>query len=314
MFEEHFGIVVLKIIDSAAVPILNPQDGMQEDKTTFMPKKSDYRVVRALGHGSFGSAFLITEIASGKQLVWKKMAIANKDDRRMALAEAEILRNGKSEFLVKYYGSFEDESEFYILMEYCDKGDLRQYINHLRELKAVASEDILLDIFAQLTEAINNLHSANIIHRDLKPENVFMTDNFFVKLGDLGMAKVIMSTQQHQTGIGGTIQYFPPELLFETGEGGITKTSQRPLGPKVQTKECDMFSLGVMIYELITLKHPFADQKGEVLRTNIIKCQPDPLPNYGSETMNQMKQIVMIHHVVQQLKYLFHIQRLREEY
>ncbi|KAA6362060.1 MAG: hypothetical protein EZS28_042413, partial [Streblomastix strix] len=107
-----------------------------------MLKKSDYRVVRALGHGSFGSAFQITEIASGKQLVWKKMAIVNDDDRKMALSEAEMLRNNKSEFLVEYYGSFEDESEFYILMEYCDKGDLRKYIKHLRELGAVISEEV----------------------------------------------------------------------------------------------------------------------------------------------------------------------------
>ncbi|KAA6381954.1 MAG: putative NEK protein kinase [Streblomastix strix] len=249
-----------------------------------MLKKSDYRVVRALGHGSFGSAFLVTEIASGKQLVWKKMAIVDDEDRRMALSEAEMLRNNKSEFLVEYYGSFEDESEFYILMEYCDKGDLRKYINNLRELGAFISEDKLWEIFAQLTEAINSLHSKNIIHRDLKPENVFMTEFFFVKLGDLGMAKVIIGTQQYQTRIGGTIQYFPPELLSEAGVSGITKTNQGPLGFIVQTKQCDMFSLGVIIYELTTLKHPFADQNGEVLRTNIIKCQPDPLPNYGSNT------------------------------
>ncbi|KAA6354662.1 MAG: hypothetical protein EZS28_049811, partial [Streblomastix strix] len=93
-------------------------------------------------HGSFGSAFLVTEIASGKQLVWKRMTIVSKEDRRMALSEAEILRNNKSEFLVQYYGPFEDESEFYILMQYCDKGDLRQNINRLRKLGAVVNEDV----------------------------------------------------------------------------------------------------------------------------------------------------------------------------
>ncbi|KAA6373614.1 MAG: putative protein kinase, partial [Streblomastix strix] len=169
-----------------------------------MLKKSDYRVVRVLGRGSFGSAFLVTEIASGKQLVWKKMAIVNDDDRKMALSEAEMLRNNKNEFLVQYFGSFEDEGEFYILMEYCDKGDLRYYINRLRKLGAVINEEKLWEIFAQLTETIFSLHSKNIIHRDLKPENVFMTENFQIKLGDLGMAKVIIGTQQFQTQIGGT--------------------------------------------------------------------------------------------------------------
>ncbi|KAA6378854.1 MAG: hypothetical protein EZS28_025619 [Streblomastix strix] len=65
--------------------------GVVINPTDFKLKKNDYRVIRALGHGSFGSAFLVTEIASGKQLVWKRMTIVSKEDRRMALSEAEIL-------------------------------------------------------------------------------------------------------------------------------------------------------------------------------------------------------------------------------
>ncbi|KAA6323459.1 MAG: hypothetical protein EZS28_054312 [Streblomastix strix] len=67
-----------------------------------MLKKSDYRVVRALGHRSFGSAFLVTEIASGKQLVWIRMTIVSKENRKITQSEAEILRNNKSEFLIEY--------------------------------------------------------------------------------------------------------------------------------------------------------------------------------------------------------------------
>ncbi|KAA6369533.1 MAG: hypothetical protein EZS28_034941 [Streblomastix strix] len=67
-----------------------------------MLKNSDYRVVPALGHGSFGSAHLVTEITSGKQLVWIRMTIVSKEDRRMALSEAEILRINKNQFLVQY--------------------------------------------------------------------------------------------------------------------------------------------------------------------------------------------------------------------
>ncbi|KAA6391012.1 MAG: hypothetical protein EZS28_013464 [Streblomastix strix] len=107
-----------------------------------MLKNSDYKVIHVFGHGSFGSAYQVTEIASGKQLVWKRMTIVNKEDRRMTLSEAEILRNNKSEFLVQYYGSFKYESEFYILMEYCGKDDLRQYINRLRKLGGVVNEDV----------------------------------------------------------------------------------------------------------------------------------------------------------------------------
>ncbi|KAA6384103.1 MAG: hypothetical protein EZS28_020371 [Streblomastix strix] len=105
-----------------------------------MLKKSDF--IRALGHGSFGSAFLVTEIASGRQLIWKRMTIVSKEDRRMALSEAEILKKEQKRILSLILGSFEDEGQFYILMEYCDKGDLRQYINRLRKLGAVINEDV----------------------------------------------------------------------------------------------------------------------------------------------------------------------------
>ncbi|KAA6365074.1 MAG: putative NEK protein kinase [Streblomastix strix] len=183
-----------------------------------MTRKSDFNVIRALGRGSFGVTFLINEVSSGKELVCKRMTLVDENDRRMALDEAEMLRSNQNEFLVQFIGSFEEKDEFFLLMEYCDKGDLRKYMIQLKEWGAFVSEDKLWDLFAQMSEALHSLHSKNIIHRDLKPENVFLTKKMQVKLGDLEMARIEASSTGQQTKIGGTTEYQPPELLSEDEE------------------------------------------------------------------------------------------------
>ncbi|KAA6378715.1 MAG: putative serine/threonine-protein kinase Nek6 [Streblomastix strix] len=157
----------------------------------------------------------------------------------------------------------------------------------LKEWGAFVSEDKLWDLFAQMSEALHSLHSKNIIHRDLKPENVFLTKKMQVKLGDLGMARIEASSTGQQTKIGGTTEYQPPELLSEDEE---EDSDDIQLNQRIQTKEADMFSLGVIFYEVIALKHPFAGKNGSVLKSKIIKCKPDPLPIHISEPL---KEVVM---------------------
>ncbi|KAA6354168.1 MAG: putative MAP kinase kinase family domain protein [Streblomastix strix] len=128
------------------------------------------------------------------------------------MMEADNMQKTKSEYLVQFIDKFEQDGEFFIVMEYCSKGDLRKYILQFKELGGQITEEKLWDIFTQMTEALFSLHSQNIIHRDLKPENVFMTENFKTKLGDLGMARITQGTKDYYTHIGGTLIYFAPEL------------------------------------------------------------------------------------------------------
>ncbi|KAA6371017.1 MAG: putative CAMK family protein kinase [Streblomastix strix] len=245
-----------------------------------MPRKSDYKQLNALGHGGFGSVFLILEKATQKKLVWKKITLVNEKVRRLAQEEANNMQKVQSDFLVAYLGCFEEEGEFYILTEYCDKGNLRSYINDLRDRGAVISEDKAWDLMGQLGEAVQSLHEMNIIHCDLKPENIFITGPFQIKLGDFGLAKVSMGITQYQTKIGGTPYYFAPELVkYREGER-----------LRQQTVETDMFAVGAIFYEVIAQKHPFADNQGNIQNIKIMECHPDPLPGNFSE---QLKHIVM---------------------
>ncbi|KAA6362558.1 MAG: hypothetical protein EZS28_041915 [Streblomastix strix] len=106
-----------------------------------MSKQSDYQLVRALGHGAFGTTFLVTEKATGKECAWKRITIANEHDRQMAQNEVDMLQRVRGEFLVSFLGSFEENLDFFILMEYCDQGDLRKFLNDLKERNETISKD-----------------------------------------------------------------------------------------------------------------------------------------------------------------------------
>ncbi|KAA6382303.1 MAG: hypothetical protein EZS28_022168, partial [Streblomastix strix] len=149
-----------------------------------------------------------------------------------------------------------------------------------------------------MVEALHSLHFMDIIHRDLKPENIFLTGPCYLKLGDFGLARIAESTQQYYTRVGGTTIYFSPELIEDEEEDSDSsnddnsdKIHKQPKKIVVQTKESDIFALGEICYELIALKHPFANKNGKITNKRIRKCNPKCLPNHISE---QLKEVVMM--------------------
>ncbi|KAA6402543.1 MAG: putative NEK protein kinase [Streblomastix strix] len=256
------------------------------------------QITRALGHGAFGTTFHVVENLTGKECAWKRITIANEKDRQMAQSEVEMLQRVRGEFLVSFLGSFEDKHDFYILMEYCNQGDLRQYINNLIEQNEHISEDNMWNLLAQMVIALHNLHDMDIIHRDLKPENIFLTGQNHVKIGDFGLARIAQNTQQYYTRVGGTTVYFSPELLEDeesdsdsSNDDITTIVNKKQIKIVVQTKESDIFALGEICYELLTLKHPFENKRGKITNKRIRKCKPKKFPSQISE---QLKQIVIM--------------------
>ncbi|KAA6378738.1 MAG: hypothetical protein EZS28_025734 [Streblomastix strix] len=107
-----------------------------------MSKQSDYQIVRALGHGAFGTTFQVVENTTGKECAWKRITITSDEDRRLAQLELEMLQRVRGDNLVQFLGSFEDKHEFFILLEYCDQGDLRKFLVDLKENKQTLTEDV----------------------------------------------------------------------------------------------------------------------------------------------------------------------------
>ena len=142
--------------------------------------------------------------------------------------------------IIKLYNHFEEEDYIYLLLEFASGGQLWHKLNQLTRFDEATVKHYMRDIIS----AVEYLHSKNppIIHRDIKPENLLLDSKGHVKLADFGWSNVFTNTQR--TTYCGTLDYLAPEMILETGHD----------------VHLDIWSLGVLIFELLTGKAPFAPQ------------------------------------------------------
>ena len=207
----------------------------------------DYTRLQKLGVGSFASAHLMQHKVSGKKSVLKRIACKHLKAANAALLEVKVLLSCNHVNITAYHDFFLDSDSdenivICLLMEFCSGGDLWERIaaaqRERKVLPAAQSAGWLLQIIA----ALRYLHSCGIMHRDVKPENIFITEeDAVVKLGDFGLAKDdTNSGPSNATTQCGTPDYMAPEVL----EG-------RPY-----EAAADIFSLGAVLYALITSRFP----------------------------------------------------------
>jgi len=190
--------------------------------------------------------------------------------------EAKILSSISSEFIVKYYSSFLENNTLNIIMEYCEQGDLGKLLNIKRNLVKILNEDIVWKYFIQISLGIVYLHSKKILHRDIKTMNIFLTKNNDVRIGDLGVAKVLAGTLFAKTCIG-TPYYLSPEICQEL-----------PYNEK-----SDIWALGCILYELSTFKHPFNANNQAALVLKILKGKYDPISKEYSNDLHTMVDLLL---------------------
>jgi NIMA (never in mitosis gene a)-related kinase len=221
-----------------------------------------YRKVKILGKGSYGSALLVELKANpAKKFVVKEIAIGHLKpaEQKAAKTEAEVLHQMAHSNITMYIESFVEGSKLFIVMEHADGGDLTATIQRRKQLGHRYPEDELMRIFVQICLALKHVHDANILHRDLKSQNIFLTMKGVVKLGDFGIAKVLDSSgDQARTQIG-TPYYLSPEIC-----------ENKPYGSK-----SDVWSLGVVWYELAALEMPFQAQSLPALVMRICGSEPN---------------------------------------
>jgi calcium-dependent protein kinase len=155
-------------------------------------------------------------------------------------AEIECLRKLDHPNIVKYYETYENDKYFYIVMEYCSGGELFTRITEITKRDGHFCEKESAKIVFKILKAIAHCHANNIAHRDLKPENIMLTDNNNeLKIIDFGVAKKSKQISELET-IVGTPYYLAPEVL--QGDYGY---------------ECDCWSIGVILYVLLSGYLPF---------------------------------------------------------
>ena len=199
---------------------------------------SSYETVKKLGQGGFGRVYLVKK--NNKLYALKKIEISKlfKQDKK----EINILKSFDDENIVKYIDSFKEDDDLCIMMEYCGKNDLRKFIDEYRNENKFINEKIITDIVLQICSGIKTIHSKKIIHRDLKPGNILINEKNIIKIGDFGLSREIGSNSFASSKCG-THYYMAPEII-RYGK---------------YNKKADIYSLGCIIYELLTLHYYYND-------------------------------------------------------
>ncbi|XP_061213262.1 serine/threonine-protein kinase Nek4 isoform X3 [Neopsephotus bourkii] len=222
-----------------------------------------YCFLRAVGKGSYGEVSLVRHRQDSKQYIIKRLnlkSVSNRE-RKAAEQEAQLLSQLKHPNIVTYRESWQGEDGLlYIVMGFCEGGDL---YHKLKEQKGqLLPENQVVEWFVQIAMALQYLHEKHILHRDLKTQNVFLTRTNIIKVGDLGIARVLENQYDMASTLIGTPYYMSPELF-----------SNKPYNYK-----SDVWALGCCVYEMATLKHAFNAEDMNSLVYRIIEGKLPPMP------------------------------------
>ncbi|XP_058648515.1 serine/threonine-protein kinase Nek4 isoform X4 [Onychostoma macrolepis] len=223
-----------------------------------------YLFVRVVGKGSYGEVNLVRHKSDRKQYVIKKLNLrtSSRRERRAAEQEAQLLSQLKHPNIVTYRESWEGEDcQLYIVMGFCEGGDL---YHRLKQQKGeLLPERQVVEWFVQIAMALQYLHEKHILHRDLKTQNIFLTKTNIIKVGDLGIARVLESQNDMASTLIGTPYYMSPELF-----------SNKPYNYK-----SDVWALGCCVYEMATLKHAFNAKDMNSLVYRIVEGKLPQMPS-----------------------------------
>ena len=238
-----------------------------------------FQLISKLGEGAYSTVLKVKRIKDGNIYALKKVKLLklSSKEKTNALNEVRILASIKSNFVISYKEAFYDEEEnvLGIVMEYADKGDLYQKISKNKKTVTLIQENEIWRILIQLIKGLKALHDLKILHRDMKSANVFLFSDGSAKLGDLNVSKVakkgLLYTQT------GTPYYASPEVWKD-----------QPYNYK-----SDIWSLGCVLYEMITLKPPFRAENMEGLYNKVIKGQYHNIPSKYSDDLSEIVRLLL---------------------
>ena len=219
-----------------------------------------YQIIKTLGEGGMANVYLAHDTILDRNVAVKVLRgdLAN-DEKFVRRFQREALSASSLSHpnIVEMYDVGEDDGQYYIVMEYVDGKTLKQILKSRGRLSITEVVDIML----QLTDGLAHAHDAYIIHRDIKPQNIMMLSNGMIKITDFGVATALNATQLTQTNsVMGTVHYLPPEQA--QGKGSTIRS--------------DIYSMGIMMYEVLTGLVPY---KGDNAVEIALKHLKEPLPS-----------------------------------
>ncbi|EPB90764.1 AGC/PKA protein kinase [Mucor circinelloides 1006PhL] len=222
----------------------------------------NFTLIRTLGTGSFGRVHLAKSNMNQRFYaikVLRKSDIVKLKQVEHTKNERAILSTVKYTFIVNLWGTFQDDANLYMVMDYVPGGELFSFMRKSIRLQ----EDVAKFYAAEVLLTIAYLHTQDVIYRDLKPENILLDSEGHIKITDFGFAKVVPDITWT---LCGTPDYLAPEIIQSKGYG----------------KPVDYWALGVLIFEMLSGVAPFYDDNQFKLYEKIVACNP-VYPKYFSE-------------------------------
>ena len=219
-----------------------------------------YEIIKTIGEGGMANVYLANDTILDRKVAIKVLRGDLSNDEkfiRRFQREALSVSNLSHPNIVEVYDVGEEDGQYYIVMEYIEGKTLKQL---LKKRETLTLPEVI-DIMLQLTDGLAHAHESYIIHRDIKPQNIMILDNGLVKITDFGIAMALNATQLTQTNsVMGSVHYLPPEQA----------------NGKSTTVKSDIYSLGILMYELITGSVPF---KGDNAVEIALKHMKEKIPS-----------------------------------
>lgn len=219
-----------------------------------------YEIIKSIGEGGMANVYLAYDTILDRRVAIKVLrGDLSNDEKFVRRFQREALSASSLSHpnIVEMYDVGEDDGIYYIVMEYIEGKTLKQLIKKRGSITISEAIDIML----QLTDGISHAHDSYIIHRDLKPQNILIKEDGTIKITDFGIAMALNSTQLTQTNsVMGSVHYLPPEQA--SGKGSTIRS--------------DIYSMGILFYELLTGSLPF---KGDNAVEIALKQMRDDIPS-----------------------------------
>lgn len=223
-----------------------------------------YQIIKSIGEGGMANVYLAYDTILDRDVAVKVLRgdLAN-DEKFVRRFQREALNASSLSHpnIVEVYDVGDDNGQYFIVMEYIEGKNLKDLLK--KRGKLTVSE--VVDIMSQIADGLSVAHDSYIIHRDIKPQNIMILENGLIKITDFGIAMALNATQLTQTNsVMGSVHYLPPEQA--SGKGSTLKS--------------DIYSMGILMYELLTGKLPY---RGDNAVEIALKHLKEPLPSIKDE-------------------------------
>lgn len=236
-----------------------------------------YQIKKTIGGGGMANVYLATDIILNRDVAVKVLRHEYVNDEEFIIRfdrEAKAATSLSHPNIVNIFDVGEEDQVLYMVMEYVDGLTLKEYIQKNGPIEVEEA----LDIIGQVTSAIAHAHANDLVHRDIKPQNILIDAYGHVKVTDFGIAVALSATALTQTNaVLGSVHYLSPEQA----RGGMA------------TKKSDIYSLGIVLFELLTGKLPFSGQTPVAIALKHLQTDIPSVKRFNSEIPQSVENIVL---------------------